>query len=277
MKPLLLWCALLLACAPAAPLLAQTPVAASLDTRPVQERADAAVVRSAMSAAANGGPIALQQHVPALRQVLERAPASYPSVLREGPVVILRTSGPGSLSPELLASGLGEAVKSRQAVLRIDFNTYPTAALLLASFAIEARQPALSLPYLDRGLALQPENAELTSEKAHALYLLHRPAEGLTLVDAWLAAHPLGLDEDRARLLRSKGFALTELNRLGEAEAAYNASLQLQPNHALALNELAYIRDLRKGRPAAPMESITSDQAPTQPAIQPPPASKQPT
>jgi tetratricopeptide (TPR) repeat protein len=49
----------------------------------------------------------------------------------------------------------------------------------------------------------------------------------------------------RAIALRGMGFSLIELNRLDEAEQAFKQSLEIDPMNALALNELAYIKNLR--------------------------------
>jgi hypothetical protein len=105
----------------------------------------------------------------------------------------------------------------------------------------------VALTYLDRGLAMQPQNGRLTSEKATALVNLHRPGDALAMIDAWLAANPLGGATTRARLLRNKGFALVELDRLDEGEAAYRDSLKAEPGHQGALYELDYIAKLRAG------------------------------
>ena len=60
---------------------------------------------------------------------------------------------------------------------------------------------------------------------------------------------PFSLDETRryARhlVLRGIGFALTELGRLQEAREAYEASLRIEPDNALAKNELAYLDRLQ--------------------------------
>jgi Flp pilus assembly protein TadD len=49
----------------------------------------------------------------------------------------------------------------------------------------------------------------------------------------------------QAIALRGMGFSLIELNRLDEAERAFKQSLDIDPTNAVALNELAYIKDLR--------------------------------
>ena len=237
------------------------PAAQAQDTRPEQERQDAAIVEGVLAQTSREGPLAIQPHVAELRAVLERAPPSYPTVARQGDVVVLRTASPADLSPELLTAGMAAAAGDKKPTIRIDFNTYPTAAFLLGSFAVEARQPQLAIPFLEKGLAMQPGNPDLTSERANALYSLHRTQEGLAAVEAWLADHPLGDAKLRARMLRSKGFGLTELARLDEAEAAYQEALRLEPGHAGALHELDYIKGLRAGRKAAPIEPVTSDKA----------------
>lgn len=48
--------------------------------------------------------------------------------------------------------------------------------------------------------------------------------------------------------LRGMGFMLIELNRLDEAEQALRDSLKLDPGNDVALNELAYIRELRAAK-----------------------------
>ena len=55
-------------------------------------------------------------------------------------------------------------------------------------------------------------------------------------------------------MLRNRGYALTELRRLDEAQAAYEASLTLDPANALAENELRYIASLKAG--AAPTKGV---------------------
>jgi tetratricopeptide (TPR) repeat protein len=93
----------------------------------------------------------------------------------------------------------------------------------------------------------------LLGERDAALAALHRPADALADSDEGLRLPQL-TDSHRARFLRGRGFALTELNRLDEAEAAYNDSLKIDPNNPIALRELQYIAGLRAGRPRTATE-----------------------
>ena len=55
----------------------------------------------------------------------------------------------------------------------------------------------------------------------------------------------------RALLVRARGVTLIELGRLDEAEGALRASLDLEPDSAVARRELDYIAELRARGEAA--------------------------
>jgi Flp pilus assembly protein TadD len=78
-----------------------------------------------------------------------------------------------------------------------------------------------------------------------------------------LNGNPFLDPRDHARILRTKGYALGELNRFDEAEAAYQESLKYEPNHAGALNELKYLAQRKAGAPKTPLVVMTSDKAAT--------------
>jgi Flp pilus assembly protein TadD len=65
--------------------------------------------------------------------------------------------------------------------------------------------------------------------------------------------------EMKARLLRGRGFALTELGRLDDAEEAYRESLVSEPNNPRAAGELNYIARLRTGARPAPGALVKVD------------------
>ena len=106
----------------------------------------------------------------------------------------------------------------------------------------------------------------LISEKGAALNNLKRFDEAVADYDLGLTITGLPADE-RARLQRGRGYALTEMRRLDDAEAAYQAALRLEPGDTRSLNELKYIAGLRAGQPAAP--GGLSTQPPAAPAPAP--------
>jgi cytochrome c-type biogenesis protein CcmH/NrfG len=72
--------------------------------------------------------------------------------------------------------------------------------------------------------------------------------------------------------LRKKGYALTELGRLDDAEVAYRDSLRSQPGNPVAENELAYIAHLKSGsqKPSqGSMLTVQPDKPPLTPVSPP--------
>jgi Flp pilus assembly protein TadD len=91
----------------------------------------------------------------------------------------------------------------------------------------------------------------LFAERGAVLDTLHRSSDALADFDEALAIPSLPAAM-RAKLLRGRGYALTDLGRLEDAEKAYRDSLSLQPNNAVAISEIAYIAHLKSGgAPAA--------------------------
>jgi tetratricopeptide (TPR) repeat protein len=86
----------------------------------------------------------------------------------------------------------------------------------------------------------------LTSERGAALLALKQWPDALANYEKGLGISPLP-DSARALLLRGRGFSLTELGRLDDAEKSYRDSLIAEPNNARALAELNYIARIRAG------------------------------
>lgn len=227
-----------------------------------EERADAKIVRGIMIS-----PPRTPQQLQTLREVLDRAPASYPLVEPRNGHIIVRGVGAEEIAALSLVAGLqaAGADKAEKKTVYVDaaFNVYPTAALMLGSDAVTRRRPEEAIAWLDKGLALQPDNLYLVTEKGAALAMLNRPADALALYDATLALGDRTFDpKSKARLRRARGWALIELGRLDEAEADYKQSLVLEPDHGGALRELKYIADKRAGvAKSEPVQIYTSDQA----------------
>lgn len=220
---------------------------------------DQAIVMEALDAFSRGGFPALGPHIAALTAVCAHAPDSYPRVERRGRQTVVRDLDIPPTSPP---DNAGRNVVA-------EFNVYGAAYLLRGSYAVELRAAPQAIDILDAGLALQPDNVSLMSEKSQALSLLRRFDDMLTVSDQALAVTDYVSDFERARLLRSKGFALIELDRLDDAEDSYHQSLRLEPDNPTALRELAYIERLRAGGPkVAP--GLSTPGAPT-PSEAPPP------
>ncbi len=130
-------------------------------------------------------------------------------------------------------------------------NPYPTAAFYLGSYYNEIGQPDRALTVLDLGLVAGPNSPLLISERNAALDALRRWDDTLAGAARGLAIPNLS-PKDRALMLRNRGFALTELKRLDEAEQAYRDSLEFDSDNALAKNELKYLAGLKAGARATP-------------------------
>ncbi|MEI9902846.1 MAG: hypothetical protein WDN06_01850 [Asticcacaulis sp.] len=96
-----------------------------------------------------------------------------------------------------------------------------------------------------RGLRNAPDDVNLEAQYVLTLCKLKRPQDGLAAADGFLAGHPDLSDPDHAAMLRKRGHALVDLNRLDDAEAAYRQSLTLDPGNDIALSELDYIQRQR--------------------------------
>lgn len=222
------------------------------------EEADLKIVRAATDALAQGGARGLKPHLGALEEVLGRAPASYPVRERTAQGVITRMEN----STDGAVAGISSILTGGGNKVSVQPNVYGQAAFLLGWAAVDRKDPKAALAWLDRGLAFQPDNVFLISERGAALTMQRRWADSLAAYESGLALDSFLLTGgDRATLLRGKGFALIELNRLDEAEAAYRQSLELVPDHGGALNELAYIDQLRGGGERAKSDVFTAKEA----------------
>lgn len=251
----------------AAMLATSTPAAATPQENTSQaaspEAQDRAIVQKVMG---SGSLAAARVYEADLKAVLDRAPSSYPLIERTGERMVIRTTGSQAALMASLTAAVAHEKSGDSGKLNVfnEFNTYGMAAFLLGSLAVEARDPAGALPYLNRGLALQPDNLMLVTEKGIALVMMRRFGDALALYEATETVDSVAIAVDpqgKARLLRAKGFALIELNRLKEAEAAYVASLKLEPDHAGAKGELEYIRKLNKGAQPTEIQIKTGDKA----------------
>jgi tetratricopeptide (TPR) repeat protein len=268
MRPILVAIALSLGASTLAPSWVQAAPAtapAKSTAADVQEAKDRQIVQAAMATFAKGSldPATIK----ALKQVLDHAPAAWPIVQDlPGGHKMIHVNDPspvGTLSALLNATGAPGSEPGQ--TVSVAFNTYGLAALMLGSRAIALRQPDEATIWLDKGLAFQPDNLMLVTEKGMAFTLQRRFAEALALYDAQPPQDPLAkpVDPDgMARIQRARGYCLIELGRLDEAEAAYNKSLELEPGHGGAKAEMDYIREAKAGkRPSQPVTIMNGQEA----------------
>lgn len=212
-----------------------------------RERADAAIVEAALTGYNNGGYDELRRRLPALRDVLARAPSCYPQLERRDSSVILRSSDDrdiARLQPIVAAAAQAQGLSSR---IDVRDNAYAVASLLLGVYAVEFRQYADAVQVLERGLALQPLDHHLATEMIAALQGAGRHPDAYAIIRRLLDSPEAAPTLDRSRFLRMAGVTLIDLNRLDEAEAALQDSIRLEPNNPIAHNELQYIAELRAG------------------------------
>ena len=218
-------------------------------------RATAADVRS-------GGVTAVGPHVPDLEQALTDGKAAFAPPAPGDTVVYVLTDGTSNTLFSLLtaAVAMNNGTAARQTVAI--HNPYPMISLYLGSYYNEVRKHENAIRVLDEGIALRatPNQGDtlpvLIGERGAALEGLRRWDDALADYDQGLTIENMP-DVVHARLFRGRGYALTELNRLDEAEEAYKNSLKFEPNNALALNELRYISNIRAGGLKSPPGQLT--------------------
>lgn len=213
-------------------------------------------MQAAMEAFQREGYAGLRPHLPRLRAALDAAPKPYPTIeaLSDSEWVVRSNDTADALVLSMMASGMAQQQSPDKAVsISARPNVYPMIALILGSEAVERGAMDEAIGYLDQGLALQPGNVTLTAEKMAAMQAKGLMAEALALGDAAAGSGGLlALSEGMGILHRRRGFSLIELGRLDEARAAFNESLEHDPDNPAALNELRYIDGLEAGQPATP-------------------------
>ena len=205
--------------------------------------------------AARGSLLAIGPHADALERALaDGATAPPPGTAADGKVLVL-TDGPVE---SLMA--MGAAIKSQQNAVAQP-NPYPDIALYLALYYNEVHRYDDALKTIAAGVALAHTPnlglhlPKLFTERATAYAGLKRFDEALASCEAGLTLAAADV-HDKARMQRCRGFDLTELGRLDDAESAYKESLKLEPSNPLATRELAYVEHLKAGGHRAPTEQL---------------------
>jgi tetratricopeptide (TPR) repeat protein len=203
--------------------------------------ADAELTQAAADDAAAHGILAVRAHEAQLRQVLADMPSPFVRTRTEAGQLIYRADS-------ALDCAAYQAAHAEQQIT-CQGNPFASAGFFLGSYYNEIGQPELALEVLGLGLIAGPDSPVLIAERNAALIVQHRWSDVLAAADRGLAIAGLPA-RYRALMLRNRGYALTALNRLDEAQQAYQDSLALDPDNALAKNELHYIAGLKAGAPA---------------------------
>ncbi len=153
-----------------------------------------------------------------------------------------------------LAGLLGATISGKKTGKTIAVpNPYPMISLYLGSYYDESGKGEDAARVLGAGLALPSIElsdlyAPLLIERGAALSTLKRWPDALASYEQALKIPDVD-NATRAYMHRGRGGALVEMDKLDEAEAAYNKSLEFAPGNKIALNELKYIAQLRAGGP----------------------------
>ena len=267
MKSLVTVFAAVLAVGAALPAWAADPRPASFDDLPPaanlppcapgsaeQTKKDLALLQPIIADANQRGFAALKEKRAVLEEILSHAPASMNKVeICDGQIVVHVRTPSESLSAMMYYATQAPSYPKGVAGSVAVYSPYATAAFLVGTSYDEDRQWDKAYAALKRGLDVDPLVPSLTTEAALALEELHRAPDALVLCERTLRDNRLLETGDKARLMRCRGYALVELHRFDEAEAAYKDSLTLDPGNRIALSELKEIDEMRKtGKPTTP-------------------------
>ncbi len=203
---------------------------------------DTTLLKQVQNDLAGQGIKGVAAHAEAMDKALTDAPQSI-ALAREAGYVL--TDGPADTLLSLMTAATAKDKKSVSAIA----NPYPQIGLYLGSYYDEIGRKDDALRVLDAGLAISKVSSTrpfLLIERGAALNGLHRSADALADFDDALKIPDVDIHM-RAAMMRGRGFALTELNRLDEAEVAYQDYLKAEPGNSRAENEIRYIAKLRAG------------------------------
>lgn len=126
--------------------------------------------------------------------------------------------------------------------------SYSKALYLLAFIYVEREDWLKAMMYIDQAVKLEPDHPLILCEKALILSRLAYHEDAYDLFMKAFESRSWAPHTQRARALRGAAIALIDLKRLDEAEKLLKKSLEIEPENRVALGELGYIGELRKGR-----------------------------
>jgi tetratricopeptide (TPR) repeat protein len=217
-----------------------------------RESTDAATVNAAVDLLAAGDIVQAES---LLGGVIANTPPTYTSQVEDGDAVAIKFWDEASFVHYVMwQKQQGGAVKA----IRWIGNAYPRAHYYMGFIGVKKQDFDRAIAFLDKGHALEPTNPKFAFEKAQALVHSGRKHEALALYSSVTEIGPFVGARDLAIARRGRGFVLIELQDLDGAEAAFRASLELEPGNEIALNEVEYIRHLRQGGAASAIEAVPS-------------------
>jgi len=226
---------------------------------------DLALINQTRADVQTRGILALADHREQLEKALVGGQHSAELAAAARPTSYVLTDGPAdSLVAMMLAAT--DKPKGATSVVAVE-DPYPAISFYLASYYDELGKPEEALGVLDLGLTFStlPDidagetRGLILVERGAALEALHRWQDVLQNEDRGLKMDDLD-NHVKAAFYRGRGYALTELNQLDDAEAAYKQSLNLDPGNKLAEGELKYIAGLKVGAPRAAPGTLTKVQ-----------------
>jgi tetratricopeptide (TPR) repeat protein len=205
-----------------------------------------ALFLSTVTAMQKSGPDSVRTRLPELEAALADGAGAFPPQVDEEGKLTLLIDG---VTEAAMVQGLTRP--EDVAAIVTAPNPYPRIGLMLAFYYNDADRPQDALRVIAAAMKLSPmanlhagaQLSALLSESATAYVILQRWPEALEAAQDALEVSQT--DPDRARSLRGIGFALVELGRLDDAEAAYRDSLALEPDNKLAQDEITAIARLR--------------------------------
>ncbi len=209
-----------------------------------QEKADNELALTALQLLNKGDIASAQALMPQLRAAQARSPDVAPTAERCGDAINIYSDSTADL---LLVSGLlGNIPEAAKVTVTLKgAPPYGPISFVIGWIEYEHKDFEAALKDYERARLNEPDSLALASEISSTLSMLGRAQDSYDAAAAFLAAHPSLSDKDKATLLRREGYALIDLGRLDDAEAAYNQSLKLDPGNATALGDLDYIRQQR--------------------------------
>lgn len=204
--------------------------------------------QDAVSEAAN---LVQQERFDEAGKVLDGVLAHFAKLMRDGKRKYVSFRSDDDYKQFVGEYQAGPGGKAKPKITRVH-DSFAQALQLKAYIASSLQNWDEATEYLDKKISYAPYEAQPHLEKGYVLNARGRPAEGL---ESYKKAYELAQAHNAARqeqaaALRGMGSTLIELGRLDEAEDSYNKSLEIDPGNRIALNELQYIRELKRKAPA---------------------------